>query len=51
MALEELYKDIECQVCKVLSQTISRRGQVRKSPRKSCRWDLFPEPDCVTSIR
>jgi hypothetical protein len=23
----------------------------RKSPRKSSRWDLFPEPDCVTSTR
>jgi hypothetical protein len=26
-------------------------GQLRKSPRKSSRWDLFPETDFVTSIR
>jgi hypothetical protein len=48
---EERYKDIGCQVCKVLSRTISGRGQLRKSPRKSSWWDLFPEPDSVTSIR
>jgi hypothetical protein len=51
LASGERYKDIGCQVCKVLSRTISRRGQLRKSPRKSSRWDLFPEPDCVTSMR
>jgi hypothetical protein len=50
VAFEERYKDIGCQVCKVLYRTISGRGQLRKSPRKSSRWDLFPEPDCVTSI-
>jgi hypothetical protein len=37
--------------CKVLCRTISGREQLWKSPRKSSRWDLFPEPDCVTSIR
>jgi hypothetical protein len=45
------YKDMGCQVCKVLSWNIFGRGQLQKSPRKSSRWDLFPEPDCVTSIR
>jgi hypothetical protein len=45
LAFEERYKDIRCQVWKVLSRTISGRGQLRKSPRKSSRWDLFPEPD------
>jgi hypothetical protein len=35
----------------MLSRTISGRGQLQKSPRKSSRWDLFPVPDCVTSIR
>jgi hypothetical protein len=35
----------------VLCRTISGRGQLRKSPRKSSRWDLFPEPDSVTSRR
>jgi hypothetical protein len=24
---------------------------LQKSPVKSCRWDLFAEPDCVTSVR
>jgi hypothetical protein len=51
LAFGERYKDIGWQVCKVLSRIISGRGQLRKSPRKSSRWDLFPEPDCVTSIR
>jgi hypothetical protein len=51
LAFEEQYKDIECQVCKVLPQTISVRGQLWKSLRKSSRWDLFPESDSVASIR
>jgi hypothetical protein len=51
LTFEERYKDIGCQICKALSRTISGRGQLRNSPRKSSRWDLFPEPDCVTSIR
>jgi hypothetical protein len=51
LTFEERYKYIGCQVCKVLSRTISWRGQLRKSPRKSSPWDLFPEPDCVTSMR
>jgi hypothetical protein len=37
-----------CQVWKVLCPTISWTGQLRKSPRKSSRLDLYPEPDCVT---
>jgi hypothetical protein len=51
LAIEERYKDIGCQVCKVLSRTISGRGYLRKSPAKSSRWDLFSEPDCVTCTR
>jgi hypothetical protein len=51
LAFEERYKDIGCNIYKVLSRNISERGQLQKSPRKSSRWDLFPEPDCVTSIR
>jgi hypothetical protein len=51
LVFEERYKDIGCQVSKVLSRTISGRGQLRKSPRRSSQWDLFPVPDCVTSIR
>jgi hypothetical protein len=50
LAFEERYKDIWCQVCKVLPRTISGRGQRRKSPIKLSWWDLFPEPDSVTSI-
>jgi hypothetical protein len=45
------FVDIGCQVCKVLFRTISGTGQPRKCPRQSSRWDLFPEPDCVTSVR
>jgi hypothetical protein len=53
LSFEERYKDIGCQVCKVLSLKLFRGGggQLRKSPRKECRRDLFPEPDCVTNIR
>jgi hypothetical protein len=51
LELEERYKDIRSQVCKVLSRTISGRGQLRKSLGKLSRWDLFPEPDSVRSIR
>jgi hypothetical protein len=49
LTFEERYKDIGC-----LQGVISNcfwEGALRKSPRKSSRWDLFPEPDCVTSIR
>jgi hypothetical protein len=49
-AFEEWYKDIRCQVCKMLSWTIYGRGQIWKSQRKSSSWDSFPDPDCVTSI-
>jgi hypothetical protein len=49
LEFEERYKHIGCQVCKVLYRTISGRGKLRKSQRKSNWWDLFPEPDCVTS--
>jgi hypothetical protein len=45
LAFEERYKDIRFQVCKVFPRTISDWGQLRKSPRKSSQWDLFPKPD------
>jgi hypothetical protein len=48
LAFEEHYQNIGCQVCKVPSRTISGRGQLQKSPRKSSRWDFFPEPDGIT---
>jgi hypothetical protein len=51
LAFEERHEDIECQVCKRLPRFISGREQPRRSPRKSSRWDLFPKPDCVASIR
>jgi hypothetical protein len=35
----------------VSSQIISGRVRLRKSPRKSSWWDLFPEPNHVTNIR
>jgi hypothetical protein len=38
LASEEQYKNIECQVCKVLSHTISGKGKLRKSPKKSSWW-------------
>jgi hypothetical protein len=43
LAFEKRYKYIECQVCKVLSRTVSGRGRLRKSPRKSSRWDFVSE--------
>jgi hypothetical protein len=51
LEFEERYKDIGCQVCTVLSRTVSGRGQLRKSAKKSSRWDWFRKTDCVTSIR
>jgi hypothetical protein len=50
VAFGKRYKDIGCQVCKVLSRTISG-GVGGGVVRKSVQWDLFPEPDCFTSIR
>jgi hypothetical protein len=44
-------KHIRCQVCKMLSGTISGMGQLRKSPRKSSRADLFLKDDCVTNVK
>jgi hypothetical protein len=34
LAFEERYKDIGCQICKVLSRTISGRGAATKTPEK-----------------
>jgi hypothetical protein len=33
----------------VLSRTVFGREELRKSPRKSSLWDLFAEPECVSS--
>jgi hypothetical protein len=51
LTFEERYKNIGCQVCKVSSGNIFWKGQLRRSPRKSSRWVLFPGSDNVTSIR
>jgi hypothetical protein len=51
LGFEEWWKDIGCKVCNVLSRTNSGTGRLPKSPRKSGRSDLFPEPDCITNIR
>jgi hypothetical protein len=51
LGFEERYKIIGRQVCKVLFRIIFGREQLRKFPKISSQWDLFPEPDCVTSTR
>jgi hypothetical protein len=51
LAFEERHRAVGLEVCKVLCRIISERGQLRKFPRKSSRWDLYPEPDRVTSVR
>jgi hypothetical protein len=49
--VEERHKDIGCQICKVLSRTISGGwGHQRKFLRKASRWHLFLEPSCATSM-
>jgi hypothetical protein len=40
----ERYKEMDHQICKVSFRTISGKGQLRKPPTNSSKWDLFPEP-------
>jgi hypothetical protein len=44
LAFEARHKDIGQEVCTVIFRTSSGRGQLRKSPRKSRRWDLLRSP-------